>query len=130
MLKEFEMSNLGLLSYYLGVEVDQKKDNIELKYETYAKKVLKQFLMEDCNPSKNPMKAKLRLRKDVEGSLVDLKEYKCIIGCFSYYNVVSRTLAEKLFELGARMRAETGNPLCRQLVRNSINEEPDVSWTQ
>ncbi|XP_047326713.1 uncharacterized protein LOC124930411 [Impatiens glandulifera] len=58
-MKEFKMSDLRLLSYYLGIEVDQKIDFIEVKQETYAKKVLKQFAMEDCNSSKYPMEAKL-----------------------------------------------------------------------
>ncbi|XP_047314618.1 secreted RxLR effector protein 161-like [Impatiens glandulifera] len=37
--------------------------------------------MENCNSSKYPMEAKLQLRNDVEGSLVDPKEYRRIIGC-------------------------------------------------
>ncbi|XP_047335649.1 secreted RxLR effector protein 161-like [Impatiens glandulifera] len=37
--------------------------------------------MEDCNSSKYPMEAKLQLEKDVEGSIVDPKEYRRIIGC-------------------------------------------------
>ncbi|XP_047320421.1 uncharacterized mitochondrial protein AtMg00810-like [Impatiens glandulifera] len=78
------MSDLGLLSYYLGIKVDQKKDSIEVKQEVYPKKVLKQFVMEDCNSSKYPMEAKLHLEKDVEGSLVDPKEYRRIIRCLRY----------------------------------------------
>ncbi|XP_047335687.1 secreted RxLR effector protein 161-like [Impatiens glandulifera] len=65
-----------------GIEVDQKKDNIEVKQEAYAKKVLKQFAMEDCNSSKYPMEEKLQLKK--EGSLVDPKEYRRIIECLRY----------------------------------------------
>ncbi|XP_047326749.1 uncharacterized mitochondrial protein AtMg00810-like [Impatiens glandulifera] len=119
------------------------------------------------------MEAKLQLRKDVERSLVDSKEYRRIIGCLRYLkrirpdisyavgivsqymeqpttlhqqvvkhilryvkvygiycSVVSRTLVEKLVKRGARMRAESGNPLCRHQVCNSINEESGVSWTQ
>ncbi|XP_047312613.1 uncharacterized mitochondrial protein AtMg00810-like [Impatiens glandulifera] len=75
MMKEFEMNDFGLLLYYLGIEVKQT---------TYAKKVLKQFAIEDCNSRKYPMEVKLQLRNDVEGSLVDPKEYMCIIGCVKY----------------------------------------------
>ncbi|XP_047335686.1 uncharacterized mitochondrial protein AtMg00810-like [Impatiens glandulifera] len=67
-----------------GIEEDQKKDNIEVKQEAYAKKVLKQFIMEDCNSSKYPIEEKLQLKKDVEGSLVDPKEYRRIIECLRY----------------------------------------------
>ncbi|XP_047331584.1 uncharacterized mitochondrial protein AtMg00810-like [Impatiens glandulifera] len=83
-MKEFEMSDLGLLLYYMGIEVDRKIDSIEVKHETYVKKVLKQFAMEDCNSSKYPMEAKLQLKKDVEGSIVDLKEYRRIIECLRH----------------------------------------------
>ena len=38
MIKEFEMNDLELLTYYLGIEVDQSKDCIMLKQSAYAKK--------------------------------------------------------------------------------------------
>ena len=40
MMSEFEMTDLGLLSYYLGIEVDQKEDHITVKQSAYARKVL------------------------------------------------------------------------------------------
>jgi hypothetical protein len=45
MMTEFEMTDLGLLSYYLGLEVEQKADSITIKQGSYAKKVLEQFGM-------------------------------------------------------------------------------------
>jgi len=41
--EEFEMSDLGLLSFYLGIEVDQQKDYLTLKQSGYARKVLSRF---------------------------------------------------------------------------------------
>lgn len=52
------MSNICLLSYYLGFEVEQKHERITLKQTTYAKKLLQQFGMEDFNPYKCPMEQK------------------------------------------------------------------------
>ena len=40
MVKEFKMNDLGLLTYYFGIEVDQRKDCIMLKQSAYAKKLL------------------------------------------------------------------------------------------
>lgn len=40
MMVKFEMSYLGILSYYLGIEVEQQKDRILLKQPTYAKRIL------------------------------------------------------------------------------------------
>ena len=66
MMKEFEVTDLGLLTYYLGIKVDQRKDCIMLKQSTYAKKLLQQFKMAECNPTKYSMEPKLQLGKDTE----------------------------------------------------------------
>lgn len=42
MLKRFEMSDLGLLTYYLGIEVLQYNGGITMKQESYAKKILEE----------------------------------------------------------------------------------------
>ncbi|KAK3020641.1 hypothetical protein RJ639_046425 [Escallonia herrerae] len=47
--KEFEMINIGLMSYYLGIEVKQKDDEIFISQEAYAKEMLKRFNMKKCN---------------------------------------------------------------------------------
>ena len=80
MTSEFEMSDLGLLSFYLGIEVDQHKDFVTLKQSSYAKKVLSQFGMEDCNPTKIPMDPGAKLDEDEGGERVDATEYRRVIG--------------------------------------------------
>ncbi|KAG6471511.1 hypothetical protein ZIOFF_068953 [Zingiber officinale] len=84
MMTEFEMSDLGLLSYYLGIEVEQQKSQILLRQSAYANKILSQFKMTDCNSTKHPMEPKTQLYKDLEGTPVDATEYQCIIGCLGY----------------------------------------------
>ncbi|KAL9265744.1 Retrovirus-related Pol polyprotein from transposon RE2-like protein, partial [Drosera capensis] len=84
MMTEFEMSDLGLLSYYLGIEVEQKKGWIKLKQSAYAKKILSQFGMAECNATKYSMEPKLRVHKDSEGVPVDATEYRRIVGCLRY----------------------------------------------
>ena len=51
MTTQFEMSDLGLLSFYLGIKVDQREDFIAIKQTSYANKVMKQFGMGDYNPT-------------------------------------------------------------------------------
>ncbi|KAG6492381.1 hypothetical protein ZIOFF_047344 [Zingiber officinale] len=58
MMTEFEMSDLSLLSYYLGIEVEQQKSRILLRQSAYAKKILSQFKMADCNATKHPIEPK------------------------------------------------------------------------
>ena len=84
MLDEFDMSDLGLLHYYLGIEVTQGNGKISIKQSTYAKKVLEQFGMMECNPTKYPMEPKAHLQKDGAGHPVDVTEYRRVIGCLRY----------------------------------------------
>ncbi|KAK3003876.1 hypothetical protein RJ639_019216 [Escallonia herrerae] len=50
MTKEFEMTDIGLMSYYLGIEVKQRDNGTFISQEAYAKEVLKRFNMKNCNP--------------------------------------------------------------------------------
>ncbi|CAL5022892.1 unnamed protein product [Urochloa decumbens] len=84
MMKEFEMSDLGFLSYYLGMEVEQSEHGIKLKQSSYARKILQQTGMEECNPTSYPMQAKLKLDKDEEGDPVDPTEYRRMVGSLRY----------------------------------------------
>nr|GEU70482.1 hypothetical protein [Tanacetum cinerariifolium] len=80
---KFEMSNLVLLTFYLGIEVSQLEDGITLKQEAYAKNLLIKTRMLDCNPTKNPMEHKLKLLKE-EGKPVNPTEYRSIAGGLRY----------------------------------------------
>lgn len=48
MFKAFEMTNLALLSYFLGMEVKQGHDGVFICQKWFAKKILKKFHTEDC----------------------------------------------------------------------------------
>jgi hypothetical protein len=69
----FCMSDLGLLSYYLGIEVEQKKGVINLCQASYAQKIHKTAGMQDCNPSHTPMDIRLKIGKHNGGDAVDAK---------------------------------------------------------
>ena len=84
MTKEFEMSDLGLLSYYLGIEVGQYRDFTIVKQTGYAKKVLDQFGMGKCNATKFPMDPGTKLHSDKGGHPVNATEYRRVIGCLRY----------------------------------------------
>lgn len=84
MAATFEMSDLGRLSYYLGLEVNQQNGYVELKQEAYAKRVLEKAGMESCNPTRFPMDPKAVITKDEGGTAVNATEYKSIIGGLRY----------------------------------------------
>ena len=82
--KEFDMSDMGKLSYYLGLEVEQTRDFVELRQTVYAKKLLEKIGMLECNPSRYPMEPKIKLDKDIAGKPVDPTEFKSIVGGLRY----------------------------------------------
>ncbi|GJR38735.1 ribonuclease H-like domain, reverse transcriptase, RNA-dependent DNA polymerase [Tanacetum coccineum] len=84
MEEKFEMSDLGLLAYYLGIEVTQTGGDISIKQSAYANKILKEAGMIDCNETLIPMDPGIRLIKNTEGTLVNSTEYRSLIGCLRY----------------------------------------------
>ena len=84
MSSNFEMSDLGLLTYYLGIEVSQEKDSVMIKQENYAMKILKEAGMESCNATQCPMEPGLKLSKAETESEVEATQFRRIVGCLSY----------------------------------------------
>lgn len=80
----FKMSDLGPLSYYLGIEVVQEKGEITLCQQAYAGKILEQAGMSDCNSCHTPMECRLKLKKDDGAKAVDATLYRSIIGSLRY----------------------------------------------
>lgn len=78
---EFDMSDLGRLAYYLGIEDEQKDDYIQLKQSSYAKKVLERAVMLDCSPCKYPMESRSQLNKDEHGKTYASGHCFCRGGC-------------------------------------------------
>ncbi|WVZ50248.1 hypothetical protein U9M48_001522, partial [Paspalum notatum var. saurae] len=71
MQSKFKMSDLGLLCFYLGIEVNQTEDGITLSQAAYARKILERAGMEACNPSHTPMEPRLKLSKTSTAAPVD-----------------------------------------------------------
>ncbi|XP_026445445.1 uncharacterized protein LOC113346062 [Papaver somniferum] len=80
MTREFEMTDIGLMSYYLGLEVKQQENGIFISQEGYAKEILKRFKMEECNPAITPVECGIKLSKIDEGEKVNPTLYKSLVG--------------------------------------------------
>lgn len=81
---EFDMTDLGKMKYFLGVEVLQNPEGIYISQRKYAQEVLEKFKMETSNSVKNPIVPGIRLMKDEEGSKVDATMYKQLVGSLMY----------------------------------------------
>lgn len=84
MMDEFEMSDLGMMHYFLGIEVVQSDDGIFISQKKYVGEILDRFQMKDCNPINTPVEFDLKLYKDHEGRKVDSTLYKQIVGSLMY----------------------------------------------
>jgi hypothetical protein len=71
MKKVFLMSDLGLLSFYLGIEVRQDAGGITLRQAHYAKKILEMAAMVDCKAASTLMEERLRLSHNSTAEEVD-----------------------------------------------------------
>ena len=83
MKKAFDMSNLGLLCFYLSVEVRQDATGIVLRQTHYAKRILELDGMTGCNPAHTLME-KLKLSRESTAKEVDPTHYRWLIGSLRY----------------------------------------------
>jgi len=84
MMSSFSMSDLGLLSYYLGIQVDQQVGKTTLCQSSYTLRILEQAGMSGCNPCHVPMENRLKLSKNDKSPPVDKTKYRSIIGSLRY----------------------------------------------
>ena len=78
------MSDLDMLSYYLGIEVRQGKEALTLGQSAYASKLLEQSGMAECKPCMTPMEERLKLMKASTAAKVDATLYQSIVGGLRY----------------------------------------------
>ncbi|XP_034604583.1 uncharacterized mitochondrial protein AtMg00810-like [Setaria viridis] len=78
------MSDLGPLSFYLGIEVHQDDSGITLRQTTYDKRVIELGGLTDCNPTLTPMEERLKLSHDSMAEEVDATQYRRLVGSLRY----------------------------------------------
>eukprot|EP01018_Ginkgo_biloba_P031340 Gb_07919 [translate_table: standard] len=80
----FSMKYLGLLHYFLGIEISQSDSRITLAQPKYALDLLAQFHMTDCKPSLTPFLSRVKLEADCSTPLVDATLYRQLVGSLIY----------------------------------------------
>ncbi|KAK0578805.1 hypothetical protein LWI29_016460 [Acer saccharum] len=81
---EFEMSLVGELSYFLGLQIRQMHDEIFITQAKYAKNLVKKFGLEKAKHCDTPMSTTLKLSKDASGKSVEQTLYRGMIGSLLY----------------------------------------------
>jgi hypothetical protein len=81
---EFEMSDIRLMHYFLGMEVWQEEGHIFLEQGKYVADILSRFQMEDCRPMSTPMVTNWKKLSASDSQLVDATIYRQLIDSLMY----------------------------------------------
>jgi hypothetical protein len=84
MSKEFEISMIGELIFFLGLQIKQLKDGIFVSQSKYLNDMLKKFGLENAKSIKIPMATNGHLDLDQRGIIIDQKLFRSIIGSLLY----------------------------------------------
>ena len=90
MSREFEMSMMGELTFFLGLQIKQSREGTFVHQGKYTKDILKKFDMGEAKPLPRPMPTTAALDEDVDGEAVDQKEYQSMIGSLLYLTAAVR----------------------------------------
>ncbi|GJV45832.1 putative reverse transcriptase domain-containing protein [Tanacetum coccineum] len=84
MHKRFQMSSMGELTFFLGLQVKQKEDGIFISQDKYVGEILKKFGFSSIRTASTPMETNKALTKDEDGEDVDVHLYRSMIGSLMY----------------------------------------------
>nr|GEW02679.1 uncharacterized mitochondrial protein AtMg00810-like [Tanacetum cinerariifolium] len=89
MKDKFQMSSMGELIFFLGLQVKQKQDGIFISQDKYVAEILRKFGLIDGKSASTPIDTKKALLKDPDGEDVDVYTYRSMI-CSLMYLTSSR----------------------------------------
>ncbi|GJS01008.1 putative ribonuclease H-like domain-containing protein [Tanacetum coccineum] len=84
MKSRFQMSSMGELTFFLGLQVKQKEDGIFISQDKYIAEILKKFYFASVKTASTPIETQKPLVKDEEASDVDVHLYRSMIGSLMY----------------------------------------------
>ncbi|GJW81641.1 putative ribonuclease H-like domain-containing protein [Tanacetum coccineum] len=84
MKSKFQMSSMGELTFFLGLQVKQKADGIFISQDKYVAEILKKFDFANVKTASTPIETQKPLVKDEEASDVDVHLYRSMIGSLMY----------------------------------------------
>ena len=84
MKNKFEITDLGLMKYFLGLEVTQNDKGIFICQHKYATDILQRFIMDKCKPVETPIALGTNLTKNGDEAAVNNTLYKQMVGSLMY----------------------------------------------
>nr|GFC50330.1 uncharacterized mitochondrial protein AtMg00810-like [Tanacetum cinerariifolium] len=92
MVKRFEMSMMGEMNFFLGLQVNQFSNGIFINQSKYILDILKRFGMENCDTVPTPMVEQAKLKLDLVGKPVDHTDYRSMTGSLMIFRYLKGTI--------------------------------------
>ncbi|KAI3759566.1 hypothetical protein L6452_07465 [Arctium lappa] len=89
MHQRFKMSSMGELTFFLGLQVQQKSDGIFICQSKYVQDILTKFGFSDSKSANTPMETHKQITADLEGEDMDVHHYRSMIGSLMYLTASS-----------------------------------------
>eukprot|EP00253_Pinus_taeda_P024657 PITA_24657 len=127
MKEEFEMTDMGLLKYFLGIEVDQNENGIFISQAKYVNEVLGRFNMQDNKAAITPTVMGLKLSKEDISKDFDPSVYKSIVGSLMYLTATRPdimfvvSLIPRFMERPKEAHWQVTKRILRDRIRGSYN---------
>ena len=119
---EFEMTDLGLMKYFLGIQVEQSNNRIFICKQNYVKNVLNIFKTTNCKPTDNRVETCTKLSEQDQGSVVDPTLYKILVSILMHLIAIRPnimydvSLISKFMEIPKYSRWQEGNRILRYIT--------------
>jgi isopentenyldiphosphate isomerase len=84
MENKFQMSIMGELTFFLGIQVKQMKQGTFMHQARYRKDLMKKYIMAELKPVSTPMSTATSLGPDEDGETIDQREYRSMIDSLLY----------------------------------------------
>nr|GEY84917.1 hypothetical protein [Tanacetum cinerariifolium] len=124
MKDKFQMSSMGEITFFLGLQVKQKDNEIFISQDKYVAKILRKFGLTDGKSANTPIDTEKPLLKDPDGEDVDVHIYKSMIGSLMY---LTSSRPDIMFDVCAYGKsANTPIDTEKLLLKDPDGEDVDV----
>ncbi|GJX62287.1 putative ribonuclease H-like domain-containing protein [Tanacetum coccineum] len=124
---KFQMSSIGELSFFLGLQVKQKSNGIFISQDKYVAEILKKFDFALVKTTSTPMETNKLLINDVEAEDVDVHLYRSMIGSLMY---LTASRPDIIFAVCACARFQVTPKISHLHAMKSIFRRLSISWQE
>ncbi|KAJ0579640.1 putative RNA-directed DNA polymerase [Helianthus annuus] len=128
MKEEFEMTDMGKLQYFFGMEVSYEYGNITLSQKKYMRSLLEKYRMSQCNSVSTPMEYGLKLSKEDPEIFGDEGIYRSLVGSLMYLTNTRQDIMfavskiSRFMECPKKSHWEAGKRILKY-IKGTINQE-------